>query len=105
MAKKLYVGSISYDTTEQKLAEVFAQAGRVESAVIITDRDTGRNKGFGFVEMSTDEEAKNAIQMLNNTTLDDRTIVVSEARERTERPNRNGGGGNRQFSGGPSRRY
>ncbi len=99
MAKKLYVGSLSYDTTEHSLAEAFAQAGTVESATVITDRDTGRSKGFGFVEMATDEEALQAIQMLNNTNLDGRTIVVNEARPRPQKS-----GGFRQGGGGYGRR-
>lgn len=93
MARRLYVGSLSYDTTEEGLREAFSKAGSVESAAIITDRDTGRAKGFGFVEMATDEEAQKAVQMLNETTLDGRTIIVNEARPRVERGG--GGGGNR----------
>jgi RNA recognition motif-containing protein len=100
MAKKLYVGSLSFDTTDAKLRELFAQAGTVESATIITDRGTGRSKGFGFVEMSTDEEAKKAIETLNGQTLDGRTIVVNEAKPQEKRA---GGGGG--FRDRPRRRF
>jgi len=86
MAKKLYVGGLSYDTTENTLKEMFSQAGTVESATIITDRTTGRSKGFGFVEMSSDEEAQKAIEMLNGKELDGRNITVNEARPMEPRP-------------------
>ncbi|MFY9484823.1 MAG: RNA-binding protein [Patescibacteria group bacterium] len=85
MAKKLYVGGLSYDTTEEGLKTAFAQAGTVESAVIIMDKMSGKPKGFGFVEMSSDEEATKAIEMWNGKELDGRTIVVNEARPREER--------------------
>ncbi len=77
MGKKLYVGSLSFNTTESGLEQFFAQAGTVDSARIITDRETGRAKGFGFVEMSSDEEATRAISMLNGAQLDGRTTGVS----------------------------
>lgn len=93
---RLYVGSLSYQTTEQELAELFGQIGQVISATVITDRDSGRSKGFGFVEMSNDDEARKAIDQLNGTTLDNRTIIVNEARERREQ--QYGGGGNRYQS-------
>ena len=96
MGKKLYVGSLSYNTTEPGLEQFFAQAGVVESARIITDRDTGRAKGFGFVEMSTDDEAANAISMLNGAMLDGRALIVSEARPQESR----GGGGGGGYGGG-----
>lgn len=80
MNKKLYIGSLNYDTTEDGLREFFTQAGTVESAVIITDKVSGRSKGFGFVEMATEEEAQKAIDSLNGQELDGRTLVVSEAR-------------------------
>lgn len=86
MSKKLYVGGISYDTTQEGLEEYFAGAGTVESAVIIMDRETGRSKGFGFVEMSTDEEASSAIEMFDGQELDGRELKVNEARPRQERP-------------------
>lgn len=98
MAKKLYVGGISYGSSEDALRDHFAQAGNVVSATIIMDRMTGRSKGFGFVEMSTDEEAANAIAMFNGKELDGRQLSISEARPMTERPPRrdgNGGGYNR----------
>ena len=87
---RLYVGSLPYQTTDQDLSDLFGQVGQVLSATVITDRDSGRSKGFGFVEMSDDQEARNAIDRLNGTTLGDRTIVVNEARERREQ--HSGGG-------------
>lgn len=106
MAKKLYVGGLSYNTTEETLKSTFAQSGTVVSAMIITDRDTGRSKGFGFVEMSTDEEAQNAISTLNGTSLDGRNITVNEARPREERaPRRDFGGQSRGFGGGGGQRW
>jgi cold-inducible RNA-binding protein len=98
MTKKLYVGSLKYGTNEQTLADIFSQAGTVESAVVITDRETGKSKGFGFVEMSTDEEAERAIEMFNNAEVDGRNITVNEARPRTER-GQGGGGGPRRRTG------
>lgn len=91
MAKKLYVGGLSYDTTGETLKETFSQAGTVESAVVIMDRMSGRSKGFGFVEMATDDEAQAAIEMLNGKELDGRTITVNEARPQESRPPRQGG--------------
>ena len=88
MAKKLYVGNLSYDMTEDALKDTFSQAGTVESAVIIKDKMSGRSKGFGFVEMSTDEEAQKAIEMFNGKELDGRTLTVNEARPMEERPRR-----------------
>ncbi len=79
---RLYVGGLPYQTTEHDLIDLFEQAGHVTEASIITDRDTGRSKGFGFVEMSNDQEARAAIQLLNGTLFGNRTIVVNEARER-----------------------
>lgn len=99
MAKKLYVGSLSYGTTDEALKAAFSAAGTVVSASIIIDKMSGRSKGFGFVEMSTDEEAQKAIEMFNGKELEGRTIIVNEARPMTERPARTGGrggfGGNR----------
>ena len=80
MSKKLYIGSLSYDSTENSLQDFFAKVGKVESVAIIKDRISGRSKGFGFVEMSTDDEAKTAIETLNGKELDGRTITVDEAR-------------------------
>ena len=85
MGKKLYVGGLSYDTTEDALKGEFSQAGTVESASIITDRISGRSKGFGFVEMSSEEEAKKAIEMFNGKELDGRTVTVDEARPMKKR--------------------
>ena len=85
MAKKLYVGGISYDTTEDSLKEAFSKAGTVESTMIINDRMSGRSKGFGFVEMSSEEEAQEAVKMYDGKELDGRRIKVAEARPRPER--------------------
>lgn len=85
MEKKLYVGWLSYDTTEETLREAFSQAGTVESAIVITDKMSGRSKGFGFVEMSTEEEARAAIEKLNGKELDGRNITVNEARPQEPR--------------------
>ena len=95
MVKKLYVGNMSYDTTEDTLHALFASVGEVESVTIITDPRSGRSKGFGFVEMATEEEAQAAISQLNGATLDDRQINVAEARPqrpRSDREDRRGGG-------------
>ena len=101
IALRLYVGSLSYQTTEQELADLFGQVGQVVSATVITDRDSGRSKGFGFVEMSNDDEARKAIDQLNGTVLDSRQIIVNEAREKRD----NSYGGNRSggYRGGSSR--
>ena len=80
MNKKLYVGNLNYDTNEEALKEAFEEAGTVESCDIITDRRTGNSKGFGFVEMSTEEEAEKALEMYNENELDGRTLKVDEAR-------------------------
>lgn len=96
MAKKLYVGNLSYTTTEEKVRELFAQAGEVESVSLITDRETGRAKGFGFVEMATEEAAQDAIKKFNGYSLDNRNLTVNEARPREER----GGGGGGGYGGG-----
>jgi cold-inducible RNA-binding protein len=95
MANKLFIGSLAWTTTDDSLRDFFATVGTVTSANVIVDRDTNRSKGFGFVEMSTDEEAKKAIDELNGKELDGRAIVVNEARPREERPRNNDGGGNR----------
>ena len=92
MVKKLYVGNMSYDTTEDALRALFAGVGEVESVNIITDSRSGRSKGFGFVEMATEEDAQAAISQLNGTTLDDRQITVAEARPQRPRSDREGGG-------------
>ncbi len=88
MSKKLYVGSISYNTTEDALKAAFEEAGTVESVVIIMDKMTNRSKGFGFVEMSSEEEAQKAIDMFNGKELDGRKIIVNEARPMADRPAR-----------------
>jgi cold-inducible RNA-binding protein len=104
MAKKLYVGGLSYSTSDSALKELFAEAGTVESATIIMDRMSGRSKGFGFVEMGSDEEAAKAIELFNGKEFDGRTITVNEARPQEERPRQGGfGGGRRDDSRG--RRY
>ncbi len=97
MGNKLYVGSLPYSTTEQQLSELFAEHGTVQSAKVITDRYTGQSRGFGFVEMSTGEEAQKAITALNGTPLGGRTLVVNEARPQEKRPYGGGnpGGGDR----------
>jgi len=93
MESKLYVGNLSYDTTEDGLRTLFAEAGTVVSVEIIKDRKTGRNKGFAFVTMSSDEEAQNAIKILNEKMLDDRAVKVNIARPREEQPRRSSFGG------------
>lgn len=94
MAKKLFVGGLSYNTTEDTLRSTFAEVGTVESATVITDKMSGRSKGFGFVEMSSDEEAQRAIETLNGKEIDGRTVTVNEARPMEARP-RSEFGGNR----------
>lgn len=88
MAKRLYVGGLPYSTTTEAFQEAFAKAGAVESANIIIDRATGRSKGFGFVEMATDDEAQAAINMWNGKEFEGRTLTVNEARPLEERPAR-----------------
>jgi len=85
VTNKLFVGSLAWGTTDQTLGDLFAQAGSVTSSKVITDRNTGRSKGFGFVEMSTPEEAQKAVEMLNGKDLDGRSIVVNEARPQQPR--------------------
>ena len=92
MNKKLYVGGLPYSVTEDKLQEIFSAHGTVESARVITDRFTGRSRGFGFVEMNSEEEAQTAIDSLNGSDLDGRSLTVNEARPQE---NRGGGGGDR----------
>jgi RNA recognition motif-containing protein len=101
MATKLFIGSLAWATTDDSLKDFFSQAGTVVSASVIMDRDSGRSKGFGFVEMSSDEEAKAAVEQLNGKDLDGRPVVVNEARPREERPRGSFSGG----SGGNDRRY
>ena len=100
MGNNLYVGNLSYNTTEDGLRQAFAAYGEVTRVNIITDRETGRPRGFGFVEMATDEEAQAAIEALNGKDLDGRQIRVAEANPRQPREDRGGGGG---YGGGRSR--
>ena len=93
MNKKLYVGGLPYAVTEDKLQEIFSAHGNVESARVITDRLTGRSRGFGFVEMTNDEEAQAAIDALNGTDLEGRSLTVNEARPQENRGGGGGGGG------------
>lgn len=95
MAKRLYVGGLSYNTTQDGLKDYFSQAGTVASATIVMDRMSGRSKGFGFVEMSSDEEADKAIEMFNGKEFDGRKLTVNEARPMEDRPPRKSGGYNR----------
>ncbi|MEP6738726.1 MAG: RNA-binding protein [Caldimonas sp.] len=102
MGNKLYVGNLSYNVRDDDLQQAFAQYGTVSSAKVMMDRDTGRSKGFGFVEMGSDPEAQAAINGMNGQALDGRAIVVNEARPREERPGGFGGGGGSRggFGGG-----
>ena len=111
MATKLYVGGLPYSTQEDALKELFAQAGSVTSAVIIMDKMSGRSKGFGFVEMGSEDEAQKAISMFNDQEFEGRKLTVNEARPMEARPPRTGGGGggygggNGGYSGGGRREY
>jgi RNA recognition motif-containing protein len=114
VAKKLYVGNLSYDTSESDLRKMFEEHGTVESAQIIMDRDTGRSKGFAFVEMSSDQEAQAAINALNGHESGGRALTVNEARPREDRgggrpgggrPGGSRGGGGGYGGGGGGRRY
>ena len=96
MSMKLYVGNLSFNTTNQDLSDIFREIGTVESANVIEDRDTGRSRGFGFVEMSSKAEGENAIAQLNGKEVDGRELKVNEAKAREER----GGGGGRRNGGG-----
>ena len=100
MGRKLYVGNLPYSATEQELSDKFAASGTVESAKLITDRDTGRSKGFGFIEMGTDAEAQAAIESLNGTDYDGRPMKVNEAKPQEKR---SGGGGG--YGGGGGNRW
>ena len=97
MATKLYVGNLSYQTTDQMLNELFAEAGNVASAQVVTDRYTGQSRGFGFVEMATEDEAQQAIAAIHGRNVGGRALVVNESRPRE---NGGGGGGNRGGGGG-----
>lgn len=100
MGKKLYCGNLSFNTTSADLEQMFGQYGTVNSAEVINDRDTGRSKGFGFVEMSNDQEAQAAIEGLNLKEQDGRALTVNEARPRAERSGGGGGGGRGGYGGG-----
>lgn len=102
MATKLFIGSLPFSATEDQLREMFAQAGTVVSATIITDKFSGRSRGFGFVEMSSEEEAKAAVEKFNGSAMEGRNIVVNEARPMEDRGGSKGGfgGGNRGGSRG-----
>ncbi len=95
MAKKLFVGGLSWDTTDDGLRNAFAPYGEITEAKVITDRNTGRSRGFGFVTFSRDEDAKTAISKMHGTNLDGRSITVNEAQERSPREGGRGGGRNR----------
>src|SRR5882672_7807674 len=99
MAMKLYVGNLSFQTTSEDLQQLFAQAGTVESATVVEDRDTGRSRGFGFVEMASKEEGEKAIEQFNGTDMNGRNLTVNEARPREDRGNRGGGGGRGGYGG------
>ena len=101
--KNIYVGNLSFQTTEQDLEAAFAAYGQVERAQLVKDRDTGKSRGFGFVEMADDAGADRAIEALNGAQLDGRSLTVNEARPREARPSGGGGGGNRFGGGGGNR--
>ena len=100
MGNKLYVGNLAYSVRDDSLLQAFSQYGNVTSAKVMMDRETGRSKGFGFVEMGTDAEAQAAINGMNGQPVDGRAVVVNEARPREERPGGFGGGGGRSGGGG-----
>ncbi len=100
MGKKLYVGNLPYSTDDAALESQFSAFGKVESARVITDRDTGRSKGFGFVEMSSDDDANKAIETLNGQAMGGRNLTVSEARPQAPREGGRGGGGGGRGGGG-----
>ncbi len=93
MGNKLYVGGLPYSVTETQLQELFSQHGEVRSAKVITDKFTGRSRGFGFVELGSDEEGQKAMEALNGTQLEGRTLIVNEAKEQGDRRGPGGGGG------------
>ena len=97
MGKKVYVGNLSYEATDSDLQNLFGPHGTVQSAQVITDRDTGRSKGFGFVEMDSGEQAQAAITALNGREVNGRALTVNEARPREERNGRGGVGGTRRY--------
>jgi cold-inducible RNA-binding protein len=97
MGTKLYVGNLPFGCTKEELQDMFSEVGTVVSAQIVTDRETGRSRGFGFVEMSSQEEASAAVSRFDQTQMKGRPITVNEARPRTDRPERPGGGGRRDY--------
>jgi len=101
MATRIYVGGLPYSATEEELSNLFSSHGTVSSASVITDKYTGQAKGFGFVEMGTNEEAQSAINTLNGTLMGGRTLTVNEAKPREDRPRTGGGGG---YGGGGGNR-
>ncbi len=109
MGKKIYVGNLTYGVTDSALEQMFAPHGAVQSAQVIMDRDTGRSKGFGFVEMGSDQEAQGAIAAMNGKEVDGRSLTVNEAKPREDRGGGGGrggyGGGRGGYGGGSSRRY
>jgi RNA recognition motif-containing protein len=110
MGKKIYVGNLTYGVTDSTLEQMFAAHGAVQSAQVIMDRDTGRSKGFGFVEMGSDQEAQGAIAAMNGKEVDGRSLTVNEAKPREDRGGGGGGrggygGGRGGYGGGSSRRY
>ncbi len=100
MSMKLYVGNLAFQTSSDDLQELFAQAGTVESASVVEDRETGRSRGFGFVEMSSNEEGQKAIEQFNGKEVNGRSLNVNEAKPREDRGGRGGGGGGRGGYGG-----
>src|SRR5436305_12635598 len=99
MGTKLYVGNLSFNTTENELQELFAQAGAVQEVTLMQDKFTGKSRGFAFVTMGSEQDAQNAIAKINGQTIDGRTLTVNEARPREARPP-GGGGGGRGYGGG-----
>jgi cold-inducible RNA-binding protein len=100
MGTKLYVGNLPFNTTENELQELFAQAGAVQEVTLMQDRFTGKSRGFAFVTMGSDEDAQNAISKLNGQSIEGRPLTVNEARPRESRPPGGGGGGGRGYGGG-----
>ena len=100
MSMKLYVGNLSFNTSSDDLQQLFAQAGTVETASVVEDRDTGRSRGFGFVEMSSKEEGQAAISQFNGKEVNGRALNVNEAKPREDRGGNRGGGGGNRFGGG-----
>ena len=105
MSKRLYVGNLTYEVTDAALAAMFEAHGAVKSAQVVMDRDTGRSKGFGFVEMTNDQEAQAAITALNGQQVNGRALTVNEARPKEDRGGRGGSGGRSGGGGGYGRRY